>query len=465
MGWDDEAIRPTKETMAASSVVVDDGASAHGISTSGACSPAAQEEKQKTGHEEERHHGIPHDKAAAQAATTTPTTTLFQLLLSQWLMFGLGLVCLLAYLFPHVAAHGGIIRSEYSILYGAVAIIFLISGLSLAPRALLVHALNWRLHVLVQGFCFVVCPVSVYIFVRIIDAGDTAGVIDRAVLVGWLLTACIPTTIASNVVMTRAAGGDEAAALVEVLLGNVFGPVVSPAWTVALIPHNARFAAWQGDAGDLTGMYRSVFRLLGLSVYLPLVVGQCVRWAWPRQTAWCVGRLYLGKVGTVCLLLLIWSSFSSCFATSALQSLSTQTVILVVFFNIGIYLFWTLFCFLLARLHPSIATYTKNIIRPFGKQETVAICFCGPAKTAALGIPLLYAMWETFDTQTKAKMSIPVILYTTEQVFCAHFLVAAFKRWIARDAKLMRSVGDDEEEEEEDDDEETRPQAEMAQAR
>ncbi|KAK8200485.1 SBF-like CPA transporter family-domain-containing protein [Phyllosticta capitalensis] len=336
MGWDDEAIRPTKETMAASSVVVDDGASAHGISTSGACSPAAQEEKQKTGHEEERHHGIPHDKAAAQATTTTPTTTvqnaspsphsappspshssshhilprplhkLFQLLLSQWLMFGLGLVCLLAYLFPHVAAHGGIIRSEYSILYGAVAIIFLISGLSLAPRALLVHALNWRLHVLVQGFCFVVCPVSVYIFVRIIDAGDTAGVIDRAVLVGWLLTACIPTTIASNVVMTRAAGGDEAAALVEVLLGNVFGPVVSPAWTVALIPHNARFAAWQGDAGDLTGMYRSVFRLLGLSVYLPLVVGQCVRWAWPRQTAWCVGRLYLGKVGTVCLLLLIW---------------------------------------------------------------------------------------------------------------------------------------------------------------
>ncbi|KAK7544121.1 putative sodium bile acid cotransporter [Phyllosticta citribraziliensis] len=377
-----------------------------------------------------------------------PLHKLFKLLLSQWLMFGLGLVCLLAYLFPHVAAHGGIIRSEYSILYGAVAIIFVISGLSLSPRALLVHALNWRLHLLVQGFCFVLCPVSVYVLVRIIDAGDgAAGNIDRAVLVGWLLTACIPTTIASNVVMTRAAGGDEAAALVEVLLGNVFGPVISPAWTVALIPQNDRFAAWGGDAGDLTGMYRSVFRLLGLSVYLPLAVGQCVRWAWPERTAWCVARLYLGKVGTVCLLLLIWSSFSSCFATSALQSLSTPTIILVVFLNIALYLTWTLLCLLFARLPPSIPRLTHNIIRGFSKRETVAICFCGPAKTAALGIPLLYAMWDGLDAQTKAKMSIPVILYTTEQVFCAHFLVAAFKRWIARDGK-QRSVGEEEDEEE-----------------
>ncbi|KAK7518586.1 putative sodium bile acid cotransporter [Phyllosticta citriasiana] len=375
-----------------------------------------------------------------------PLHRLLKLLLSQWLMFGLGLVCLLAYLFPHVAAHGGVIRSEYSILYGAVAIIFFISGLSLAPRALLVHALNWRLHLLVQGFCFLACPVSVYVLVRIVDAGDgAAGNIDRAVLVGWLLTACIPTTIASNVVMTRAAGGDEAAALVEVLLGNVFGPVISPAWTVALIPHNVRFAAWSGDAGNLTGMYGSVFRLLGLSVYLPLVAGQCVRWAWPERTAWCVGRLYLGKVGTICLLLLIWSSFSSCFATSALQSLSTPTILLVVFLNIAIYLFWTLLCFSFSRLPPSISLRTRNIIRGFNKRETVAICFCGPAKTAALGIPLLYSMWDGLDSQTKAKMSIPVILYTTEQVFCAHFLAALFKRWIARDGE-KRSVSEEEDE-------------------
>lgn len=60
-----------------------------------------------------------------------------------------------------VAAHGGTIRSEYSILYGAVAFIFLISGLQLAPQKLKKNVTNWRLHVIVQGISFVVIPAIV----------------------------------------------------------------------------------------------------------------------------------------------------------------------------------------------------------------------------------------------------------------------------------------------------------------
>lgn len=232
------------------------------------------------------------------------TVTLF--VLHQWMIIGIGVVCVLAYFFPHVAAHGGVIRSEYSILYGAVAVIFLISGLSIAGKKLLVHAGNWRLHLIVQGASFLLCPVTMYAFVQAINAGDAEGKIDRVVLVGFILTACIPTTIASNVVMTRAADGDEAAALVEVLIGNVVGPVISPAWTVALLPKGESFDMWKDVNGDLSDMYRNVFKLLGLSVYLPLAVGQLVRWQWPDRTTWVMQKFYLAKVGTFCLLLLIW---------------------------------------------------------------------------------------------------------------------------------------------------------------
>lgn len=31
-----------------------------------------------------------------------------------------------------------------------------------------------------------------------------------------------------------------------------------------------------------------------------------------------------------------------------------------------------------------------------------------------------------------ARTSVPVILYTTEQIFCAHFMVRLFRRWLAR---------------------------------
>lgn len=50
------------------------------------------------------------------------------------------------------------LRSQYSILYGAVAIIFLISGLQLSPQKLRQNVFNWRLHILTQGISFVVIP-------------------------------------------------------------------------------------------------------------------------------------------------------------------------------------------------------------------------------------------------------------------------------------------------------------------
>ncbi|KKA21110.1 Transmembrane protein, partial [Rasamsonia emersonii CBS 393.64] len=360
--------------------------------------------------------------------------TILLFILSQWLLVGMGIMCLLAYLFPNVASHGGIIRSEYSVLYGAVAVIFLISGLSIPRQKLVTHMFNWRLHVLVQVTSFIFVPALMVALVHIILAGDPAGHITRAVLAGYILTACIPTTIASNVVMTRAAGGDDAAALVEVLVANFLGPFVTAGWTVTLLPKTHEFDPWRQEGGDLSSMYRDVFKQLGLSALLPLIVGQLIRWTWSDQTVWVMQKFYVGKLSTVCLLLLIWTTFSSAFETHALESLTTQSIIFIVLFNIALYLFLTAVCFVISRpprflhFHP----WTRRVFRPVSPEETIAICFCGPAKTTGLGIPLLYAMWTPVDLFTKAQTSVPVLLYTTEQVCVAHFMVYVFRRWHRR---------------------------------
>ena len=228
------------------------------------------------------------------------------LILHQWLLIGIGVACVLAYFFPSVAKHGGVIRSEYSVLYGVIAIIFLISGLSIPRQKLFSQFMNWRLHLVVQIISFLFIPALVLAVVHIILAGDPRGHIDRAVLAGYILTACIPTTIASNVVMTRSAGGDDAAALVEVLLANLLGPFVTAAWTVSLLPKTAEFDPWRYDGGSLGSMYKDVFQQLGLSVLLPLFVGQLIRWTWPDRTAWVLQKTKLPKLATVCMLLLIW---------------------------------------------------------------------------------------------------------------------------------------------------------------
>ncbi|CAI7633166.1 unnamed protein product [Penicillium glandicola] len=370
------------------------------------------------------------------------------LILHQWLLIGIGIVCALAYCFPNVAKHGGTIRSEYSIMYGVIAIIFLISGLSIPRQKLISQVLNWRLHLIVQVISFLFIPALVLAIVHIILAADPGGKIDRAVLAGYIFTACIPTTIASNVVMTRSAGGDDAAALVEVLLANILGPFVTAAWTISLMPKMVVFDPWRYGGGDLGSMYKEVFQQLGLSVLLPLFVGQLVRWTWPDRTSLVMQKTKLPKLATFCLLLLIWATFSSCFATGALQTLSAQSIVFVVLFNILLYITLTAVCFFFSR-PPQIFSsrhWSKPIFKRMSPEETIAVCFCGPAKSTALGIPLLYAMWQPVDLYLKAKTSVPVLLYTTEQICVAHFFVQLFRWWHARIVEkedLNDNTGDD----------------------
>lgn len=83
---------------------------------------------------------------------------------------------------------------------------------------------------------------------------------------------CLPTTIASNVVMTRQAHGNASLTVVESTIGNFLAPFLTP----ALVSMYTSTGAWYtkglpSNSGGYGEIYRRIFKQLGLSVFLPMV--------------------------------------------------------------------------------------------------------------------------------------------------------------------------------------------------
>ncbi|WVQ74726.1 hypothetical protein IAR50_004330 [Cryptococcus sp. DSM 104548] len=393
-------------------------------------------------------------------------------LIGNWFLIGIGVSIVLAWRFPHVAAAGGSIRSEYSIHYGAISLIFLITGLTLSTTALFHHLANWRLHLFTQLFCFFFFSAIVFAIVNCVRASGNES-IDKYVLAGMVIMSVMPTTVASNISMTRSAGGSTEAATMEVCVGNLLGTFItpllcemffsSPTWSYG---QPISKGGYEGSAG-LKEIYRKLAKQLGLTLFIPLFVGQVVLKIFPHQTKWFAIKFRLAKVSTFLLLLLIWTTFSTQFEEGAFQTISTSSVIFLVFVNLALYFLFTAICVFCTRLpflpesfnlgirpHPALEQqpaegeetvydekkkpYWRRFVSGmrFDKQEATAICFCAAAKGMVVGAPTLTILYGGFPAREKAIISIPLVLYQGQQVAVAQVLVHFFKKWNEKPDRL-----------------------------
>ncbi len=354
--------------------------------------------------------------------------------LSQWLLVALGLVILFAFLGPNLMKNGGWIAAQWTIQYGAIAVIFLVSGLSMPLPLLLQHAKSVKLHIVVQGFCFLITPTVFFAIVQGIVR--TRNDIDFYVSLGLVMVGTTSTTISSNIIMTRISGGDDSATLVEVALGNIAGIFISPAlMQLFTLPgsglENGR------PTGNVQEVYRRVMLHLGTSALAPLVIGQVIRYFIAKKLDPVMLKYKVTKVGPFMLLLLVWSTFSNAFAESAFADLSASSIILLVFLTLGLYAMFTVMCFLVCR-PPGLAPL-------FDRRITAAVCFCGPAKSQAIGFPLIQTLYTGLPPQQRAIVSVPLVLYQVEQLAVAQGAVYFFTWWIARGKKVDAELGADDE--------------------
>ena len=368
---------------------------------------------------------------------------------SLWFFYCLAVFIVIARFAPNFARDGGLIRGQYSIGYGAVAWIFLQSGLSMSTRRILANIANWRAHLTIAVMSFLLTSSFVFGLLCAIKRANDPN-IDEWVLMGILMTITCPTTVASNVIMTQSAGGNDLLCVCEVVIGNLFGAFITPA-LVQMYTSCSLFKFGNPSSGSSIGaLYGRVMKQVGLSVFVPLFVGQCIQNIFPRITKTYLDFLkrYHLKIGSYMLLLIMFSSFSTAFYQKSFTSVSHVCIIFICFFNLGVYLLFTLVAFLLSRPFfipllfkeapvkgecSNLYYYSYKIFRPFyyNKRDTICIMFCGPAKTAALGVSLITSQYGDHKEHL-GKLLVPLVLYQGEQVLTANVFVPILKKW-ARD--------------------------------
>lgn len=86
-----------------------------------------------------------------------------------WLLFGILACIFLAGIYPKLGSKEGPLNTEISVKYGAVCLIFLISGLSLKTDTIFHTFQQYELHLFVQAYTFVFVPIFMQALVRILE--------------------------------------------------------------------------------------------------------------------------------------------------------------------------------------------------------------------------------------------------------------------------------------------------------
>ena len=252
---------------------------------------------------------------------------------------------------------------------------------------------------------------------------------DPGLLVGLIFLGCVATTMSSNVVMTRQAHGNSALTVVQTTLGNFIGVFISPALVIMYTSVDTWYnEALPSNSGQFAAIYARVLKQLGLSIYLPMFVGQVTRYFFEPACQKIFFDWKVLKFGPFCMLVIIWQTYDGAFASGAFNTVPGSNMIFVVFVSIALFAIY--FC---------VAFFTGILWLP--RKDVVAVCYCVPAKGPAMGVPLSTTIFAGMDPVLRSKIQIPIVIFQGLQIACGGALIGVFRKWIANEEARRAADG------------------------
>lgn len=302
-------------------------------------------------------------------------------LLRHWFLFGLGFVICFAFLLPDLGKSMGILKTRYTIKYGAVIFIFLLSGLGLKTSVLKSGMMHWKAHVFIQTLSLVLLPCVGFCLGKLLSLLG----FDSKLSTGLIICFCMPTTISSNVIMTKQAKGNESVSLINATLGNFLGIIISPILILLFINLKPE---------SPLHMFLNIF----FTVLVPIILGQLIQFKFPEFTEKLSKKVSFSILSSCMLLLLVYVSFCDLFSSES-EHVSVISILLLILIIMILVPLIMLLCYLASKR--------------FDDAERISIMYCGSTKTLSLGLPLIGNMFNS----SIGYYVLPLLIYHASQLF------------------------------------------------
>ena len=281
----------------------------------------------------------------------------------------------------------------------AIGLVFFLHGARLSREAVIRGLTHWRLHLVVLAATFGLFPLLCLGL-----AALPAWITPPALAGGIVFLGCLPSTIQSSIGFTVIARGNVAAAIAAASASNLLGIVLTPI-LVGLLMHAK--GAFSADSA-----WAIVLQLLA-----PFVAGQLLR-RWIAD--WVVGHAQLVQIvdrGSI--LLVVYTAFSGAVVEgvwSQIGALDLARLLVLCGVLLGAVLAATVFA---ARA------------LGFGREDEIAIVFCGSKKSLASGVPMAGVL---FPAATAGLALLPLMLFHQIQLMACAVIAQRYAKRADLDA-------------------------------
>ena len=299
-------------------------------------------------------------------------------LFTDWFLCGMLLATFLAYVFPRFGSTGGAMHAEWVINIG-VFLVFFLHGVNLSSEQISHGLKNTRLHLMVQGFTFVVFPL-IWVLANTLLSTH----IPPLLMLGFFYLCALPSTISSSVALTGSAGGNVPAAILNASLSSVLG--------IFLTPLLVSLVVGSGSGGiDLASTLLDLCAML----LLPLVLGQLLRPVCGRFFA--RHKRYTSIVDKGVILLLVYAAFCNSMVSGMWQQQGASVIFSAL---IGSAVLLAVILWLTTR--------TARALK-FSTPDEIAAVFCASKKSLAAGAPMAALIFGT--NPVLGLILLPIMIY------------------------------------------------------